>query len=291
MPNSGRSWLGRDAKGNVIDIHPSEVSADGEGNGETGATGPAGPTGPEGPAGPQGETGPAGPQGETGATGDTGPQGIQGATGSQGDAGPTGPQGDAGPQGEQGLQGVKGDTGTTGPEGPQGIQGETGPQGPQGIQGETGPAGQDGGGSLPSGLIVMWGGLAANIPTGWSLCDGTGGTPDLTDRFIKGSGTAGTTGGSATHTHTAHSGVLQHNHAVTDPGHTHVENNNSATTGGLAGWAARDTSTNTSVATGYSTASSTTSLTVDNAGSGSEYTHDSPNHEPPYYTLCFIQKD
>ena len=39
------------------------------------------------------------------------------------------------------------------------------------------------------------------------------------------------------------------------PAHTHVENQNSATTGGLAGWSARDTSTNTSVATGYSTAS------------------------------------
>lgn len=39
------------------------------------------------------------------------------------------------------------------------------------------------------------------------------------------------------------------------PAHTHVENQNSATTGALAGWGARDTSTATSVATGYSTAS------------------------------------
>ena len=38
------------------------------------------------------------------------------------------------------------------------------------------------------------------------------------------------------------------------PSHAHVENQNSATTGALAGWGARDTSTSTSIATGYSTA-------------------------------------
>lgn len=90
------------------------------------------------------------------------------------------------------------------------------------------------------------------------------------------------TGGATTHTHAAHSGVLSHSHNVTDPGHAHVENSNNATTGPLRGWGAADTSTNTSTATGYSTASATTGLTVDSAGSGAEYTHDSPSHMPPY---------
>lgn len=155
------------------------------------------------------------------------------------------------------------------------------------------------------------------------MCDGTAGTPDLRDRFIKGWAAGvdpGGTGGAATHTHTtgtyaasadsagtpagtnsvptfagsalaahthgvgtyaasAHSGaavddhashthtytqVVNHTHVVdvTDPGHMHVENNNSATTGGLAGWGARDTSTNTSAATGYSTASAVTGITA-----------------------------
>ena len=56
---------------------------------------------------------------------------------------------------------------------------------------------------MPSRGIIMWSGTAADIPTGWALCDGTGGTPDLTDRFILGAGKTyqpGATGGAATAT-------------------------------------------------------------------------------------------
>lgn len=38
----------------------------------------------------------------------------------------------------------------------------------------------------PSGVIMMWSGSVASIPSGWVLCDGTNGTPDLRDRFIVG---------------------------------------------------------------------------------------------------------
>jgi hypothetical protein len=91
------------------------------------------------------------------------------------------------------------------------------------------------------------------------------------------------TGGSATHTHAAHTGVINHTHPVTDPGHTHVENSNNATTGALRGWGAPDTSTGTSQATGFSTASSTTGVTTENpAGGVASLTHDSPSNLPPY---------
>lgn len=71
-----------------------------------------------------------------------------------------------------------------------------------------------GDGSLPSGLIVMWSGLLANIPSGWVLCDGQNGAPDLRDKFVVCVDTAeepGGTGGSETLTHSgcavqAHSG-------------------------------------------------------------------------------------
>lgn len=54
-------------------------------------------------------------------------------------------------------------------------------------------------GGVPSGTIQMWSGAISDIPDGYVLCDGTDGTPDLTDRFVVGSGGAkaqGETGGS-----------------------------------------------------------------------------------------------
>lgn len=72
---------------------------------------------------------------------------------------------------------------------------------------------------MPSRGIIMWSGTAADIPTGWALCDGTGGTPDLTDRFILGAGKTyqpGATGGAATATPSvaagsAHTGIAVQN--------------------------------------------------------------------------------
>lgn len=39
---------------------------------------------------------------------------------------------------------------------------------------------------VTKGSIVMWSSLSALIPEGWSLCDGSNGTPDLRDRFVLG---------------------------------------------------------------------------------------------------------
>lgn len=39
---------------------------------------------------------------------------------------------------------------------------------------------------VPRGAVIMWSGAIANIPAGWALCDGTGGTPDLRGRFVVG---------------------------------------------------------------------------------------------------------
>lgn len=63
---------------------------------------------------------------------------------------------------------------------------------------------EGGGGSIPAGIICMWGGLLVNIPSGWLLCDGTLGTPDLRSIFIKGAAAGvnpGLTGGASGHTH------------------------------------------------------------------------------------------
>jgi len=93
---------------------------------------------------------------------------------------------------------------------------------------------------LPDGVIVMWGGSVPSIPAGWALCDGTGGTPDLRDRFIVGAGSSynpNAVGGANTTTiatgnlpvHAHGVGTLAgstgfsggHTHSLTDPGHQH----------------------------------------------------------------------
>jgi len=57
-------------------------------------------------------------------------------------------------------------------------------------------------GGIPSGVICMWHGTIANIPTGWVICNGSNGTPNLLARFVEGVATAatnpGTTGGKST---------------------------------------------------------------------------------------------
>lgn len=62
-------------------------------------------------------------------------------------------------------------------------------------------------GLFPKGFIVGWF-TTANIPAGWSLCDGTNGTPNLVEKFAMGAGHPqeltgiGSSGGSVTHSHT-----------------------------------------------------------------------------------------
>lgn len=71
---------------------------------------------------------------------------------------------------------------------------------------------------VPSGTIAMWHGTIANIPSGWVLCDGTNGTPDLRERFVEGAADGvdpGATGG-ATAKATA-------GHIHSQPTHTHSE--------------------------------------------------------------------
>ncbi|GAI86139.1 unnamed protein product, partial [marine sediment metagenome] len=62
--------------------------------------------------------------------------------------------------------------------------------------------------SIPSGLITMWHGLIANIPSGWLICDGNNSTPNLLTRFVQGVVTAatnpGATGGAKSKTTSGH---------------------------------------------------------------------------------------
>ncbi|MEG4304909.1 hypothetical protein [Microcoleus sp. D3_18a_C4] len=65
-----------------------------------------------------------------------------------------------------------------------------------------------------TGMIIMWSGSIANIPSGWALCDGENNTPNLKGRFIVGAGgtyDVGETGGSKEVTLTIDQ-IPSHNH-------------------------------------------------------------------------------
>ena len=135
---------------------------------------------------------------------------------------------------------------------------------------------------LPSGVIVMWSGSIASIPTDWALCDGTNGTPDLTSKFIRSVTNAstdpGSTGGSATHAHSAGS-YSASSHTHTYSGSTSTYNWNVRREGDQ--WDSGSTGTHSH------TYSGTTSSSVGGAISGIS---DSANSLPPYYALAFIMK-
>lgn len=82
--------------------------------------------------------------------------------------------------------------------------------------------------SIPKGVIVMWSGTKETIPTGWALCDGTNGTPNLINRFVFGAANAGTKGGSNNLTLTE----------ANIPSHTHPTGNHTHTFSGATAFTA-----------------------------------------------------
>lgn len=58
--------------------------------------------------------------------------------------------------------------------------------------------------SIEVGVITAFAGGLGNIPTGWFLCDGANGTPDLRNKFVVATGpifSVGDEGGTFTHGH------------------------------------------------------------------------------------------
>ena len=105
---------------------------------------------------------------------------LKGQTGDKGDKGQKGELNDKGQKGETGAAAAKGQKGEIGATG---GSGGTGATGDKGQKGEVGSAGSTG---IPSGFIGLWSGAANAIPSGWYLCDGNNGTPNLKGKFVVG---------------------------------------------------------------------------------------------------------
>lgn len=162
-----------------------------------------------------------------------------------------------------------------------------------------------GNGTIPIGGIIMWSGTIAAIPTGWALCDGNNGTPNLLDRFIVGAGSgyavASTGGANSVALTTDEMPSHDHGGSTTgDGGHTHAGIRLGASTraDGISGG---DNATYVRVSdsagagTGAGTnpiiiSSTTTSYTAHNHGIGAQGGNAAHENRPPYYALAFIMR-
>jgi len=134
-----------------------------------------------------------------------------------------------------------------------------------------------------TGMIILWSGTIATIPSGWVLCNGSNGTPDLRDKFIVGakqddsgiaktnvSGSLTISGGNVSHTHTD-SG---HTHSATFTGTSQLDGGITLIDSlGTGNYDFISTSVTTSGTTNFGTAALSTT-----------------NHLNPYYALAYIMK-
>lgn len=138
--------------------------------------------------------------------------------------------------------------------------------------------------NFPIGTIILW--ASEIIPAGWQVCDGSNGTPNLIDRFIKGCTNDDElldTGGANSHSHTFSS-----NYTGYDGAHTHDIDgfnidNSTAYFQGAAG-----AGVNVTIRHPHSISSTTTP-------SGGNHCHtvgaiNNANNLPPYIKLVYIMR-
>ena len=153
-------------------------------------------------------------------------------------------------------------------------------------------AGQVQGNSIfVTGMIILWSGAEVDIPTGFTLCDGTANTPDLRSRFVVGAGTGGNysvnaTGGSADATLVSHQHGPGSYSTSSDGGHTHTYNFRSGTERADND---EDHQRN-SGSQQYNTGSSGAHTHTISGSSSTEGSSATNANLPPYYALCYIMK-
>lgn len=154
---------------------------------------------------------------------------------------------------------------------------------------------------IPAGVIVMWSGSVGSIPSGWLLCDGTNGTPNLRDRFVIGAGSSyavAATGGSkdavvVSHSHTfsattGSAGSHRHGLNANNGGSLAILGSQSAKVAGISN---QNSETFVYERNGYNimeeVGTHTHSVSGTTANTGNSATD---ANLPPYYALAYIMK-
>ena len=157
---------------------------------------------------------------------------------------------------------------------------------------------------IPIGGIIMWNG--PTVPTGWALCDGTNETPNLSGRFILGSGNVTDSSGNIGNYSLGQTQgqidvrlsvdeIPAHSHTINDPGHRHetklyyalkqfeVASQDNV----ISSLSNTDNTTTQQTFFGLPLQSSVnqTGITINNTGGGTSH-----NNMPPYYVLAYIMR-
>ena len=163
---------------------------------------------------------------------------------------------------------------------------------------------------------MIWSGASNNIPSGWVLCNGSNGTPDLRNRFVVGGGSSysvGAQGGSSSVTlSTAQLPSHTHGDGSLTASNTSITGNVTKVSecynvaGGATGVFSKYNTGNSPV-TGSSSNSPTAGFSMDashdhtfsgsgtsgnpsDRGTDTQGSSGTDKNLPPYYALCYIMK-
>ena len=155
--------------------------------------------------------------------------------------------------------------------------------------------------AFTTGMIMMWSGTIATIPTGWVLCNGSNSTPDLRNKFVIGAHTdsAGVAYSTVTGSNTQTGGtkdaiVVSHTHTFTGTAlgtHAHETTfNQTSKSNNATPYILSNPSIGENLNGSVNLTSSSVSAGTPAGTNSTEGSSGTNQNLPPYYALAFIMK-